>query len=250
MNSQVIVVVEDEADLREAVVDYLFAKGYEAIGASDGNGLRGLVAERDVDLVLLDLALPGEDGLSLCRWLRREIGCGVIMATGSAQPIDRVVGLEVGADDYVVKPYDLRELLARVRSVLRRVARPEPAEGPPVPASPAIPAPPAPRPGAPPLAFGSFLVMAEGRQLVDAEGRDVALTGAEFDLVRIFAERPGRLLTRGTIARIADGRDLDPADRSIDIRIARLRKKLEAAGGGTLIRTVRGEGYRYDPSGS
>ncbi|ODN71162.1 response regulator [Methylobrevis pamukkalensis] len=229
METQFVAVVEDEADLREAVVDYLEAKGLDVTGVRDGRALRDLVAARRVDLVILDLALPGEDGLSLCRWLRRETRAGIIMATGSSQPIDRVVGLEIGADDYVVKPYDLRELLARVRSVLRRVARePEaaPAASPPSTTTPA----PASETG---LKFGGLTAFVQGRRLVDAEGGGVALTASEFDLVRVFAERPGRPLSRAAIAQLVDGRDLDPADRSIDIRITRCAgnwKRRRAAG--------------------
>lgn len=232
-----VVVVEDEADLRDAVVEYFAAMGLGAHGATNGEELRRIISETHVDLVLLDIALPGEDGLSICRWLRRETACGIIMATGAGQPIDRVVGLEIGADDYVVKPYDLREMLARVRSVLRRTAGAAVPERVPV----AEPAAPEFSP------FGPYRLDLTGRRLLLPDGSVLALTAAEFALVEVFAAREGRPLSRGTIAQLTDGRDLGPEDRTIDIRIARLRRKLGALPGGeALIRTVRGEGYRFD----
>jgi DNA-binding response OmpR family regulator len=251
MPAQFVVIVEDEPDLRDAVVEYLRMNGFDAEGASDGAQMRALIAERRPDIVILDIALPGEDGLSLCRTLRREHGCGVIMATGASQALDRVVGLEVGADDYLVKPFEIRELLARIRSVIRRLARtaaPDPA-----PASFSIAAPTrgAAADGADAIGFGAFRLDPRARRVTGADGREIMLTAGEFDLLQVFAERPRRVLSREALSSLALGKDFDPDERAIDIRVLRLRKKLEQdPARPTLIRTVRGEGYQFDPDGA
>lgn len=234
-----VILVEDEADLREAVVEYLAMMGLDCRGVSDGPGLRAAVSEREPAVVVLDISLPGEGGLSLCRWLRRETGAGVILATAFGQPLDRVIGLEIGADDYLVKPYELRELLARIRSILRRLER-APAGA--LPAGPAEPAEPA----AAPLPLGRFRFEPRSKRLLDGAGDEIRLTATELALVEIFAERPNRVLSRSMIAELAGVR-ADGDTRAIDIAVMRLRKKLEDPEGRQPIRTVRGEGYRLDP---
>jgi two-component system phosphate regulon response regulator OmpR len=238
-----IAVVEDEADLREVVVEYLGVQGYEALPCPDGAALDAALAAGPVEVVLLDLNLPREGGLSIARRLRRQTPQpGIIMVTALGEPVDRVVGLEVGADDYIGKPFELRELLARLRSLLRRRE---------AMASPHHPAPP--RGAAPPPAamrFGGFTLRTGERRLLDGQGAEVPLTAMEFDLLLLLAARPGQVLSRETLLALAHGKEAEPFDRSIDIRITRLRRKLEPdPGNPTLIRTVRGQGYVFTPDG-
>jgi DNA-binding response OmpR family regulator len=184
-----------------------------------------------VDLVLLDLRMPGEDGLSLARWLREHARVGVIMITGSSDTVDRIAGLEVGADDYIAKPFDLREVLARVRSVIRRVA--------------AMPAKPA---KVEEVRFGRFILDLAANRLATDSGETVVLTSMEFDLLKAFATHPNRVLSRDQLLDLAHGRGSEPFDRSIDIRITRLRRKIEAdPDTPQIIKTVRGAGYMFDP---
>lgn len=245
MTATYVLVVEDEADLRDAVVEYLGEMGLSVDGVGDGGAMRAAVAIRVPSVVVLDIALPGEDGLSLCRWLRGTTTAGVIMATAAGQQIDRVVGLELGADDYIVKPYELRELLARVRSVARRVGRA---------GTPAVPAvePPAAASAVDGalLRVGRFRYDRDGRRLFDPAGREVQLTAGELTLVQIFAERPGRVLSRSLLADLMDTR-AGGDGRAIDIAVMRLRRKLDGIGGfDNPIRTIRGEGYCLDGEGS
>ncbi len=181
--------------------------------------------------MLLDVGLPGEDGLSLARFLRERHDLPVIMISGAGTPLDRIVGLEVGADDYLAKPFELRELLARVRSVLRRYrvvpTAPQAAES---------------QPSGIPL--GRFRLELDSRRLLDEQGADIELTAMEFDLLQAFAQRPNRPLSRDQLLNLTQNRDWSPFDRSIDIRIARLRRKLEDdPEKPRIIRTLRGVGY-------
>lgn len=235
MTAPYVLVVEDEIDLRDAVVEYLGDMGVHARGVSDGGAMRAAIAEQMPSVVVLDIALPGETGLTLCRWLRRATSAGVIMATAAGQPLDRIVGLEIGADDYVVKPYELRELLARIRSVMRRLDRsPSPAADTVRPAdSPVL------------LPVGAFRYDPQSKRLTDPDGEEVRLTVAERVLVQTFAERPNRVLSRTLLVERVTGRG-DGDSRAIDIAVMRLRKKLERPDGTQPIRTVRGEGYRLD----
>ncbi len=231
-----IAVVDDEADIRETIEDYLgLQQGFEVVTADGGEALRALVAEQPPDLVILDISMPGEDGLSLARFLREHSRAGIIMLTASGTPVDRIVGLETGADDYLVKPFDLRELLARVRAVLRRV-RPERAEAAPAGASGRT------------VAFGDCRLDLEAHKLTDAEGRDIPITAMEFDLLKAFAEHPNRVLNRDQLLDLAHKRGWEPFDRSIDIRIARIRRKIEKVPSKPeVIKTVRGAGYIFVP---
>ena len=235
-----VAVVDDEEHLREAVVEYLDAAGLRTVSASTGAEFRAIVEREPVDLVILDIAMPGEDGLSVARWLRsRGARPGIILATSSSTAIDRIVGLEIGADDYVVKPYDLREMLARVRSVIRRLPDEEASVAP--AAAPARPAKTV-RVGANTLNFDS-------RTLFDANGAPLDLTSMEIDLLAALAARPHRVLSRAQLLEIAHGKGQAENDRSIDIRVTRLRRKIELdADRPALIRTVRGEGYMFVPA--
>ncbi|MFB2550011.1 response regulator transcription factor [Ensifer soli] len=233
-----IVVVEDDPDLRDTVVDYLRMRAFDVEGLGDGASLRALfTAAAPPALVLLDIDLPGENGLSLCRWLKRESRARVILATGAAQPLDRIVGLEAGADAYVVKPYDLRELVARIRALLRRPAA--------APLRDPAPAAVDERPGL--MMLGPHRLDRAGRRLTDAAGNDLGLTPAEFALACLFAERPNRILSRAVLCGALRERGPGPGDRAVDVTVARLRRKIETeAAPARLIVTVRNEGYRYE----
>lgn len=241
-----IAVVDDDPLVREMLVEYLSTQGYEVLGLDGGPALREAFATTIPDCVILDLIMPGEDGLTVLRWLRAGPDVAVIMLTGNDATADRVVGLELGADDYVAKPADLRELLARVRSVLRRRA------GMILPA-PALPAHSAPaatlRPGE--SWFGRWRLDRTRHRLVDSGGEVLALTAAEFALLCVFADHPGAVLSRDRLLELSG---TDPGrvfDRAIDLRITRLRRKIEPIPGDpSVIRTVRGHGggYEYVPS--
>lgn len=231
-----VLIVEDDRQVRETVADYLATHGFEVAQAADGAAMRKALAAELPDLVLLDVRLPGEDGLALARWLRERHDVAIIMLTAAGEVIDRVVGLEVGADDYIGKPFDLRELLARMKSVLRRAEKsrtPQPASG----ASRRIP-------------FGNCQLDLDRHQLIGASGEDIALTAMEFDLLRAFAEHPNRVLSRDQLLTLTRNREWEPFDRSIDIRIARLRRKIEDdPDNPKTIKTIRGSGYIFIPSG-
>jgi two-component system, OmpR family, response regulator len=232
-----ILIVEDDREVRESVCDYLSGHGYGCTQAGDGKAMRAAIAEGAPDLVLLDLRLPGgEDGLALARWLRDNHDVAIIMVTAAGEVVDRVVGLEVGADDYLAKPFDLRELLARVKSVLRRggkSARPagEKASG-----------------GTKRVSIGACQLDLDTHQLIGRGGEEIPLTGMEFDLLRVFAEHPNRVLSRDQLLTLTRNREWEPFDRSIDIRIARLRRKIEAdPEKPRTIKTIRGAGYIFIP---
>lgn len=228
-----IVIVDDEADLREAVREYLLGEGFAVSAAESGDALRAIMAERPVDLVLLDIRMPGEDGLTVARYLRGQGRTGIIMLTANRETVDRVIGLEVGADDYIGKPFDFRELLARVRAVLRRISTPD--------------APPATMGHE--VRFGRCILNLEIRKLFALDGAEVQITAMEFDLLKAFAEHPNRVLSRDRLLDIAHNREMMPFDRSIDMRIGRIRKKIELDPKRPhAIKTVRGAGYVFVPA--
>lgn len=236
-----IAVVDDEADVREALEEFLASRGYAVTTADSGSALRRIMAERPADLVLLDLNMPGEDGLTLARYLRQDTTAAVIMLTATANVVDRIVGLEVGADDYIAKPFDLHEVLARVRSVLRRTVSPSAASQP-------APAPAAPR--ADEIRIGRFTLNLSSRRLFNGDGSQVPLTGMEFNLLKALATHPNKVLNRDQILDLAHGQDWEPFDRSIDVRILRIRRKIESdPERPRFIRTVRGAGYMFVPEG-
>ncbi|WP_333821560.1 response regulator transcription factor [Pinisolibacter sp.] len=243
-----IAVVDDDPHTRETVADYLALHDFDVVALDGGTALRAEMAERAPDLVVLDLHMPGENGLSVLRWLKEEMGgVPVIMLTSTASPIDRVVGLELGADDYLAKPAELRELVARIRSVLRRVAAPPPPASPPAVAKPKRAAPSVPR--AEPVVFGDRLLDRASRRLVDrVTGAETVLHTSEFQLLEAFVDHPNRVLSREQLLDLAHARDPEAFDRAIDVRIARIRKKIEPdPSEPTFIRTVRGAGYIYVP---
>jgi DNA-binding response OmpR family regulator len=238
-----ILVVDDDPSIREMLVAYLGSHGFSVACAADGDAMRAEIERVAPDVVLLDLRLPREDGLTLARYLREHYDIGIIMVTGSAEVVDRIVGLEVGADDYVTKPFDPRELLARVKSVMRRMhARPGPAAA--AGERAAEPADSALR-----VRIGRCRLDLDARRLFDAAGHEIPLTAMEFDLLKVFADHPGKALSRDRLLTLTRNREWDPFDRSIDIRVARLRRKLESGTEGPgVIRTVRGVGYMYVPA--
>ncbi|MHB2205524.1 response regulator [Methylobacterium sp. CM6257] len=235
-----IAVVDDEAATREMVGDYLKLHGFTVILCDGGRSLRDHLAHQSPDLIVLDLNMPEEDGLSIVRDLKAHTTIPIIMLTATASAIDRVVGLELGADDYLPKPCELRELVARVRSVLRRVQAPSPAAAP-VAAS---------QNEGRRIRFGTKWLELDALRLSDDTGLEQALTRSEFDLLKAFADNPRRALSRERLLDLADARDPDAFDRAIDVRINRIRKKIEPdPGNPRYIRTVRGLGYVFRPEG-
>ncbi len=224
-----ILVVDDDEGLRELLVRYLSDNGYEAAGVGDGAAMKRHLATHKVDLLLLDVMLPGEDGLSLARSLRGQDAPSIIMLSARGEEIDRIVGLEVGADDYLPKPFSHRELLARVAAVLRRRQ---------------------------PVAekgrlrhFGPFEVDLEARRLT-RNGEEIEVSGAEFSLLKVLLEHPDRVLSRDALVDLLKGYERGPFDRMVDVRVTRLRRKIEPdPAHPTYLRTVWGEGYLFSPGG-
>jgi len=232
----VVLVVDDDPAVRELLADILAPPEFEVAAVADARAAREVLRTRQPRIALVDVGLAGEDGLSLARHIREHQDIGIVMVSGAGETVDRIVGLEVGADDYVAKPFDPRELRARVRSVLRRYRRGGGAE---------IPAGPDERR----LQVGAATLYPEARRLVGADGAEIPLTAMEFDLLCALVERPNRPLSRDQLLNLTRNRDWDPFDRSIDIRIARLRRKVEPdPAHPSLIRTVRGVGYMYVPA--
>jgi two-component system, OmpR family, response regulator len=234
-----IAIVDDEVDITQLLASYLAGHGFRTTQLHSGRALLPLMASDAPALVLLDLGLPGEDGFAIARQLREHWRCGLVILTGRGDAVDKVVGLEVGADDYVTKPFDLRELLARIKAVLRRVAPPLAPPG-------ELGAAPA---GALPgdtLRFDRWVLDTAARSLTDVDGREAPLTGGEFALLVAFASHPGRVLSRDFLLELTRGRDAGPFDRTIDVLVGRLRRKLEAdADDPHLIKSVRGAGYIF-----
>jgi DNA-binding response OmpR family regulator len=235
-----IAVVDDEADITRLLAGYLRNHGYRVTELHTGAALMALLPVDPPDLVLLDLGLPGEDGFTIARQLREHWQCGLVIVSGRGESVDKVVGLEIGADDYVTKPFDLRELVARVRAVARRVA---PVIVPAAPAAPAA-APPAERTR---WCFEGWVLDTAARRLAQGE-REVALTTGEFDLLRVFVQHAGRVLSRDFLLESTRGREAGPFDRTIDVQVGRLRRKLaDDAEEPRLIKSVRGAGYMFVP---
>jgi two-component system OmpR family response regulator len=226
-----LLVVDDDRDIRELLTNYLTRNGFRATAVADGRAMRAALAAHAFDLVVLDVMLPGEDGLTLCRELRARSNLPILMLTARGDDLDRIVGLEMGADDYLPKPFNPRELLARIKAVLRRArALPDNLH-------------------APQHSFARFdgwTLNFDTRTLHDPAGEAVELSGAEFRLLKIFVERPHRVLNRDQLMDLLHGRDTEPFDRSIDVQVSRLRQRLgDDAREARLIKTVRGEGYVF-----
>ena len=225
-----ILVVDDDEGLRELLVRYLSDNGYDAAGIADGAAMKRHLAAHPVDLLLLDVMLPGEDGLSLARALNAKGAPPIIMLSARGEEIDRIVGLEVGADDYLPKPFSHRELLARIAAVLRRRQAPAPAGR--------------------FRRFGPFEVDLEARRLA-RNGEPVDLSGAEFELLKVLLDHPDRVLSRDALVDLLKGYERAPFDRIVDVRVTRLRRKIEPdPAHPTYLRTVWGEGYLFSPGGA
>jgi two-component system, OmpR family, response regulator len=231
-----LAVLDDEVDITQLLAGYLGSQGFRVTQVHSGAALMDLMARDTPALVLLDLGLPGEDGFGIARQLREHWHCGLVIVTGRGDAVDKVVGLEVGADDYVTKPFDLRELLARIKAVLRRLA----------PAASAAAAAPA---GAKTrLRFAGWELDTAARRLLSPNGQEVGLTSGEFDLLSVFARSAGRVLSRDFLLEQTRGREAGPFDRTIDVQVGRLRKKLEAdPEDPQIIKSVRGAGYILVP---
>lgn len=230
-----ILVVDDDREIRDLLARFLRRHGFRVTSAADGREMFEALATGRIQLIVLDLMLPGEDGLSLCRRVRGASDVPIVMLTALGEDTDRIVGLEMGADDYLAKPFNPRELLARVRAVLRRAqSRSEPVQT------------------GRQIAFSGWMLDAGTRDVTAPDGTPVALTAGEFDLLLALAERPGRVLSRDQLLDLTRGREAGPFDRSIDVQVSRLRRKLgEHHMEPELIKTVRGGGYMLaGPSGS
>jgi two-component system OmpR family response regulator len=223
-----ILVVDDDVEIGKLLTRYLSGQGFEVEVAHDGGELRASLGRGRIDLMLLDLGLPDEDGLSLLRSFRQNWPGPVIVISGRGDSVEKVIGLELGADDYVGKPFDLRELLARIRSVLRRAA-------------------PAPAPKTSHrLRFEGYQADLQARRVCAADGSEVPLTSGEFRLLKAFLERPNEVLSRDELMNALHGREAGPFDRAIDVQLGRLRRKLgDDPGRPQLIKSVRGEGYLF-----
>ena len=229
-----IVVVDDEQEICDLVEEYLTGEGYRVSTAHDGAGMRRILSQGPADLVILDLMLPGEDGLTLARSLRSDSAIGIIILTGRSETVDRIIGLEMGADDYLPKPFHLRELLARVKSVLRR-AQGRTAE--------------TPRTGRGRVRFAGWQLDLSSRELLSPAGQEVRLTTGEFDLLAAFVNNANQVLSRDRLLDLARNRESGPFDRTIDVQVGRLRRKLDDdPQNPSLIKTVRGSGYIFTPA--
>ena len=223
-----ILVVDDHADIRDLLKRFLEQHGYRVSCARDGREMKRLLEHSSIELIVLDLMLPGEDGLSLCRDLRTRSQLPVIMLTAMGEDMDRIIGLEMGADDYLAKPFNPRELLARIKAVLRR-AHPNHSE---------------PEPATRNYRFAQWQLDTARRELIDSQGLSISLSTAEFDLLHVFLHRPQRVLSRDQLLDLARGREAQAFDRAIDTLVSRLRRKLEPdAKNPEIIKTVWGGGY-------
>ncbi len=227
-SAQRILVVDDDPEIRKLLARYIESQGFRVLLAANCRELRDKLASNTVDLVVLDVMLPDGSGLEVCRDLRAErSNVPIILLTALKEDVDRIIGLEIGADDYLGKPFNPRELIARVRAVLRRRAAAAPESG-----------------RSKVYRFEGFTADPQTRQVTDPTGGEVELTGAEFDLLKTFLDRPGRVLSRDQLLDLTRGREGDVLDRSIDVLVSRLRRKLAEGGAPPLFKTVRNGGYQ------
>lgn len=229
-----ILVVDDDPDLRDLLATYLGSNGFVVSSANDGRAMWAALEDGMPDAIVLDLMLPGVDGLALTRALRAKSSVPILMLSARGEELDRVIGLEVGADDYLAKPFGPRELLARLRALLRRGQ---------------VPATESAAPETTAARFGPFALDTLGHRLLRG-GQEITLTSAEYDLLAALVAHPNRVLSRDTLVDMLRGYERDPFDRSIDNRVTRLRRKIEPEPASPVfIRTVRGEGYLFNPRG-
>ena len=222
-----ILIVDDDLEIRQLLARYLSAQGFQVTTAENASKMNQALARQAYDLVVLDVLLQGASGLDLCRALRAESRTPIILLTALKEDIDRIIGLELGADDYVSKPFNPRELLARIRAVLRRSIDH------PGPASPLV------------YLFEGFQAEVDTRRVISSDGTEIPLTAAEFDLLLVFLQRPGRVLTRDYLLDQTQGKAAPSFDRSIDVLVSRLRRKLGDSGRFSLLKTLRNGGYQF-----
>ncbi|MFA5122239.1 response regulator [Zavarzinia sp.] len=229
MTTKTLLLVEDDAEIRDLLTGFLTREGFAVEAVGDARAMDAVLARTTPALLILDLMLPGEDGLSICRRIAPQGRLPILMLTAKGDDIDRIVGLEMGADDYLPKPFNPRELLARIRAVLRRAERPKPVAE------------------TRRVRVASLTIDLDGRTVETASGERVPLTSAEFDLLACFVDHPRRVLSRDQLLDWTRGRSADPFDRTIDVGVSRLRRKLDAAdpAAPTLITTVRNGGYLF-----
>jgi two-component system phosphate regulon response regulator OmpR len=244
MDTGRLIVVDDEPDLRGMIAEYLGKHGFMVRTAADGGELDVHLSGEPADLLILDVNMPGEDGFAIARRIRAKSALPILMLTAADDIVDRVVGLEIGADDYLTKPFDLRELRARIRALLRRATAPA-AISPVVPEHPAA----AKSEATSKVQFGPMLLDLDTHRLIAPDGAEMTLTATEFDLLEAFARHPNRVLSREQLLDLAHDPKSDVFDRSIDIRIARIRRKIEQdPTNPQTIKTVRGAGYMFVPT--
>ena len=224
-----ILVVDDDREICSLLERYLCSQGFRVSVANDGNEMEAWLARANIALVVLDVMLPDVSGLDLCRSLRNRSSIPIILLTALKEEVDRIIGLELGADDYLCKPFNPRELVARIRAILRRVDERGSND----------------KPSGHVFRFEGFVADPETRRVVAADGAEIALTAAEFSLLMAFLERPGKMLTRNQLLDITQGRDAEPFDRSIDVLVSRLRRKLNDTDRQHLLKTQRNGGYQF-----
>lgn len=228
-SSSHILVVDDDREIRTLLERYLVSQGFRVSVADDGRAMEEQLAASDISLVVLDVMLPGTSGLDLCRNLRDRSSIPIILLTALKEDVDRIIGLELGADDYMGKPFNPRELAARIRAILRRVEERGSFE----------------KISRQVLRFADFVADPETRRVVRIDGSEISLTAAEFSLLLAFLERPGKMLSRDYLLDITKGRDASPFDRSIDVLVSRLRRKLNDNNKQQLLKTQRNGGYQF-----
>lgn len=231
-NLKHILIVDDDIGLRELIAEHLSNNDYQVTSVSDGSAMRQTLQLQSIDLIILDLMLPEEDGLSLLRWLRENNGPLTIIVSAKGDEVDRIIGLEMGADDYLAKPFSPRELLARIRAVLRRHSPESPPQKPTT------------------LSFGAFRLHLNNHALTYHD-EEISLTAGEYNLLQVLLENPNKVLSRDHLISLLKGFDRSPYDRSIDIRVTRLRRKIEPHPDKPIyLRTIWGAGYLFSPLGS
>jgi two-component system OmpR family response regulator len=224
-----ILIVDDDQEICALLERYLRSQGFRASVANDGNEMEARLATTEIDLVVLDVMLPDVSGLDLCRSLRERSCVPIILLTALKEDVDRIIGLELGADDYLCKPFNPRELVARIRAILRRVEERSDHS----------------KPSGHVFRFEGFVADPETRRVAAADGAEIALTAAEFSLLMAFLERPGKMLSRNQLLEITQGRGAEPFDRSIDVLVSRLRRKLNDTDRQQLLKTQRNGGYQF-----
>ena len=222
-----ILIVDDDQEIRELLKEYLTRSGFDVLAAAEGGEMYQHLASNDPDLIILDIMMPGDDGFSLCQQVRRRSQVPIIMLTAASDEADRVIGLELGADDYIAKPFSPRELMARIKALLRRAESRQPEKE-----------------DARRIRFADWVLDTLSQHLINDDGTEMDLTGSDFLLLSLFLQHPGQVMDRDSISDATRGRETLPMERGIDVQISRLRQKLGDNGKSPrIIKTIRGSGY-------